>query len=205
MQLSRAGWNWAYSCWNIFSICTLVHDSKTWQHPSKTHTLQKKKKATIVSSMMNYSVFLSASWTLLFFSVTQDLLYDHVGALHMAQQGVFQPNIFCRFGPSSQAWSCLPAQTRESSGSIWGPDVENSWQASWVCVTNCVAEQSGCCDSVTPAGSAQWRKSISGTSNSVGILQCLGPKDNGPIREKASRWDGDVDSLWRDFFFYSRG
>lgn len=66
-----------------------------------------------------------------------------------------------------------PAQTTESSGSSQGPDVEGSWQASLsgcVCVTNCVAEQSGCCDSVTPAGSAQCRKSISRTSYSVCVF-----------------------------------
>lgn len=117
----------------------------------------------------------------------------------MLQRCVYLPNIFCWFGPSSQARSCLPAQTRESSGSVRGPDVESSWQTSLqVCVTNCVAEQSGCCDSVTPAGSAQCRKSINRTSNSVGILRCLSPKDNGPIWKRLPDEMGMPDCPWID-------
>lgn len=146
---------------------------------------------------MNYSVLLSASWTLLFQS-HRGASYHHVGALHMLQCCIYQLNIFCWFGPSSQARSCLLAQTRETSGSVQGPDVESSWQTSlWGRVTKCVAEQSGCCGPVTPAGSAQCRKSISRTSNIVSFLRCLSSEDNGPIGERTSRWKmADADCPW---------
>lgn len=193
----------------------LLQHSKTWHHPSagvistlhfysrllgangtirccwmqKTHF--KKKTELHFGDYWIIQCFSQPHRHCCFQSRWGPAYYD-VGALHMLQWCFYQPNIFCWFGPCSQAGSCLPAQTRKSSGSIQGPDVESSWQTSLlVCETYGVAEQLGCCDSVTPAGLAQFRKSISRTSYSVSILRCPGSEDNGLIWERTSRWDVD--------------
>lgn len=74
--------------------------------------------------MMNYSVFLSASWTLLS-QIHRGRLYDHVGAPYAPVMRLLAEHILL-----VQVLRLDPAQTTESSGSSQGPDVEGSWQTS---------------------------------------------------------------------------
>ena len=77
------------------------HYSMAVKHThTHTHT-HWEKRATMIWSGMNYSVFLSASWTLLFQS-HRGRWYDRAGALRMLQRRADQPSRFCRPEPSSQ-------------------------------------------------------------------------------------------------------
>ncbi len=139
-NLRWAGLNWANSCcsysfqlehlFHLHTAASFQDITASQQKHTHTHSHTSKKRATIIWCMMNYYyVFLSTS-RMLNLQSRGGPSCDHVGALHMLRWGSHQQNTFCRFGPSSQARSCLPAQTSESSGSIWGSDAESSWQAS---------------------------------------------------------------------------